>query len=297
LGHLAIELTRRLERAAHLRADCIRADVVTLNSRVSIEDPDTERLNQYTLVLPGDNDVDPSAARLSVLSPLGWNILGRREGDVVQFQVHGSGSRQVRIKQVEFQPEADRARGHARGALDAHGTSATHPEHPLERLCSHLYEPFQLTFARHAEQLLPQDDEVEVEATHKGLLLRGETEATLEHAAELLRDYFGNQIRVGPAIVRYHEGTTLEEPHMGLRVRCSPEHFEAVRADLRARDASIMASKIDLACGEVRATAPLAKLMGYARSLAKFTSGTAYEVMWLSHYAPAEVPPPDDPAA
>jgi hypothetical protein len=172
-----------------------------------------------------------------------------------------------------------------------------HPEYPLERLCSHLYEPFQLTFARHAEQLLPQEDEVEVEATHRGLVLRGETEAALEHAVEMLRDYFGEQIRIGPAVVRYHNGSTLEEPHMGLRVRCSPEHFEAIKADLIARDALIVAAEIHPACGEVRATAPLAKLMGYARSLDKLASGTAHQVMWLSHYAPTQAPPPDDTAA
>jgi regulator of nucleoside diphosphate kinase len=287
-GHLAVELTRRLERAIHVRSDCIRPDIVTLNSCVSVEDPDTGHLNQYTLVLPGDNEVDPGSARLSVLAPLGWRILGRREGDMVQFRVPGSGSRRARIKRIDFQPEAERARG----VIDSHDArqgAASHAEYPLELLCTHLYDPFQLTFARHAEQLLTQEDDVEVEATHQGLVLRGATEAALEHAVEQLRSYFGNQIHVGRASIRYHEGTRFEEPHMGLRVRCSPEHFEAIKADLIARGGSILVSQIDPVCGEIRATAPLAQLLGYRRSLAQLTSDTAHEVMWLSHYAPAEV--------
>jgi translation elongation factor EF-G len=74
---------------------------------------------------------------------------------------------------------------------------------------------------------------------------------------------------------------------MGLRVRCSPEHFETIMGDLIARGALIVTSKIEPACGEIRATAPLARLIGYGRSLARITAGTAREVMWLSHYARA----------
>jgi hypothetical protein len=196
--------------------------------------------------------------------------------------------------------EAERARGHACRALDSHDANSVlgkHTEYPLERLCTHLYEPFQLTFARHAEQLLAHDDEVVVEATHRGLILRGETETSFDHAKEQLQGFFGNQIRIGAATIRYHDGATLEEPYMGLRVRCLPEHFEAIKADLIARGGLIVVSKIDPACGEIRATAPLAQLMGYARRLAELTSGTGHGMMWLSHYARAEVPPPPNDSA
>ena len=174
---------------------------------------------------------------------------------------------------------------------------ATDPEYPLERICSHCYAPFQLTFARQAAQLVREADEVDVEATHRGLLLRGETEEAFVHSVQLLRDYFGNQIRIGPAVVRYHNGATVEEPHMGLRVLCGPEHFEPVKADLDARDAVIVASEIGPTCAVIRATVPLAKVLGYASHLAKQTSGTAHHSMWLSHYAPLEVWPPDNTAA
>jgi regulator of nucleoside diphosphate kinase len=300
LGDSLAELARSLKCAVQVRSDCIRADVVTLDSRVSIEDPETGCLNEYTLVLPGEFGVDHSVDGLSVLAPLGWEILSRREGDWVQFRTPGNGSRRAKIRRIHFQPEAERAQACARGADHPHRERQEHPmhpEYPLERLCSLLYEPFQLTFAQHAEQVLREEDQVQVEATHRGLVLRGETEAAFEHSVRMLRNYYGNQIDVGPAAVRYHNGTTVEEPLMGLRVNCSREHFEAVRADLSLRNAVVVASDIGPARAVIRAVVPLEKLLGYATRLAQLTSGTAHEVMWLSHYASMNTPSPDDTAA
>jgi translation elongation factor EF-G len=82
-----------------------------------------------------------------------------------------------------------------------------------------------------------------------------------------------------------------------LRVRCLPEHFVAVKTDLEARGASIEDSECTPAYAVVRATAPLARLIGYSWNLAKLTAGTAHEVMWLSHYAPIKTPPPNGNAA
>jgi hypothetical protein len=161
---------------------------------------------------------------------------------------------------------------------------ATHPEYPLERVCIHRYEPFQLTFARHAQQLLAEVEEIEAEASHRGLVLRGETEAALEQPVQLPRDYFGSQISVGEPMVRYHHGLSVEEPHMRLRVRCLAKHFDAVRADLESRDALIVRSHRTSTLGVLLATAPLARLLGYSRSLAQLTAGTAQGVLCLSHY-------------
>jgi regulator of nucleoside diphosphate kinase len=299
LGDSLADLARSLKSAVQVPSDRIGADVVTLDSRVSIEDPETGSLNEYTLVLPGELVVDHCGDRLSVLAPLGWEILGRREGDWVQFRVPGNGSRRARIRSIHFQPEAERAQTYPRGANHPHGAhrgNGMHSQYPLERLCSHLYEPFQLTFARHAEQVLREKDEVGLEATHKGLVLRGETEAAFEHSVQLLRNYYGNQINVGPAAVRYHIGTTVEEPLMGVRVNFSPEHFDVVAADLNMRRAVMVASHIGPARAEIRVVAPLAKLLGYAARLTQLTSGTAHSAMWLSHYAPAEMPSPDETA-
>jgi hypothetical protein len=172
-----------------------------------------------------------------------------------------------------------------------------HPEFPLERTCFHRYEPFQLTFARHALQLLPEDDRAFFEASHRGLVLRAETEAALERPIEILKDYFGNQISIGRPTVRHHQGTTLEEPHMVVRVRCKPEHFEAIRADLITRNAVVLETEVKPTFCVLRATAPLARLLGYAQSLAELTDKSAHEVMWLSHYAPVQESSPPGGAA
>lgn len=172
-----------------------------------------------------------------------------------------------------------------------------HPEYPIERICRHLREPFQLTFARQAQQVLPKEEEIEVEAIPQGLAIRGETETALQRPVEILQDYFGNQLSVGEATIRYHNGVTLEEPHMGVRVRCARKYFHAVKADLQARRALLVSCEITPASGVVRASAPLAQLIGYAQALADLTSGTAHQVMWLSHYAPVQSWPPDGHAA
>jgi len=172
-----------------------------------------------------------------------------------------------------------------------------HPEYPLERICSHRYQPFQLTFARHAMQLIAQRDDIELEATHRGLILRAETEAALDGAIRTLQEHYGSQLRAGATTVRYHSGASLEEPHMVVRVSCQPKYLEAVRADLLARHARILEAEATPTRVIVRATAPLLGLIGYGWSLARLTSGTARETMRLSHYAPAESPPPDGDAA
>ncbi len=185
---------------------------------------------------------------------------------------------------------ADQARiGHERGTH--------HPEYPLERVCRHLYQPFQLKFARQAEQLLTKQDDLEVVCSHAGLTIRAETDEILRNPVETLRSFYGSQLHVGPATIRYHNATTLEEPWMGLRVRCAPVYFEAIKADLRMRQATIVGSELRPRIGLIYASAPLSKLVGYGVDLAKLTRGTAQQLMWLSHYAPVNILPPDGDAA
>jgi hypothetical protein len=176
---------------------------------------------------------------------------------------------------------------------DRGGTESVHeahPEYPLERVCVHLYEPFQLKFARHAEQILSVTCELEVEIGDHGLTLRGETESELELAATILRNFYGYQIRIGPLRVRYHRGEALEEPFMGVRVRCDIDWTAAVKADLIARRAVIVSSELVRGTAFVRALAPLARLIGFPTALRMIAGASARQLMWLSHYAPAQGP-------
>lgn len=80
--------------------------VVTLNSRVRVRPLGADAAREFTLVVPGQADVQ--RGRLSVLTPVGGALLGRREGDVVTCEAP-AGRVHYKIEAVLYQPEADGA--------------------------------------------------------------------------------------------------------------------------------------------------------------------------------------------
>lgn len=162
--------------------------------------------------------------------------------------------------------------------------------HPLECICSHRKEQFQLKFARQAIRFLPLRPDRSFEVSPRGLIVSGETEASPESVIEVLKSVYGEDLRVGELTIRYRQGAIIEEPYMGVRVLCSATHFEAVRDDLMSRGAVICDAELSPPIGVVRATASLAKLLGCSQHLAKLTEVKARQVIWLSHYAPLPTP-------
>ena len=161
--------------------------------------------------------------------------------------------------------------------------------HPLEIICSHRAEQIQLMFALRAIELLPTRVDYSIAASIHGLVLCGETETALQPAVELLKSVFGDELRVSEVTIRYrHGGSGIEEPYMGVRVSCPVVHFEAVKNDLAARTAVVLDSEVTSPVAVLRASVPMAKLLGYSQQLAALTSGTAREVIWFSHYAPIQ---------
>jgi len=100
--HLAM-LEEELDRARLVAAGRLPADVVTMNSRVSMTDLDTGKEMTYTLVFP--RDADFSQGKISVLAPIGTAILGYRAGDVIEWNVP-AGKRKFRVEEILHQPEA-----------------------------------------------------------------------------------------------------------------------------------------------------------------------------------------------
>jgi regulator of nucleoside diphosphate kinase len=82
----------------------IAPDVVTVNSKVTFRDELSGVLNTVTLVYPRDFSL--SERRISVLSPVGRALLGRRVGDVAPLDVPGGAERRIRIVELHYQPEA-----------------------------------------------------------------------------------------------------------------------------------------------------------------------------------------------
>lgn len=78
---------------------------------------------------------------------------------------------------------------------------------------------------------------------------------------------------------------------MGLRIRCAPKHYEALRRDLIGRGAVLKDAEVNRLCAVLRASAPLAALVGYPTHVKDTTQATAQLVMWLSHYEPVDAPP------
>jgi len=101
------ELEEELDRAEVVAAEDVSPDVVTMHSTVRVRDLDSERSVVYTLVFPGEADIDRQ--RISVLAPIGTALIGYRVGDLLEWATPG-GTRRLRIEDVLFQPEAAEGR-------------------------------------------------------------------------------------------------------------------------------------------------------------------------------------------
>lgn len=96
-------LELELSRAQVVAPAAVPADVVTMNSRVHLQDLDTQEEMIMTLVFPGDADI--AQDKISVLAPIGTAILGYRVGDVFTWNVP-DGVRRLQVEEVLYQPEA-----------------------------------------------------------------------------------------------------------------------------------------------------------------------------------------------
>jgi regulator of nucleoside diphosphate kinase len=118
LKHLLAELTRQsrgmqagvdtleeiLDLARVVHPGKVPVNVVTMNSRVLYEDLRTQEKGTVTIVYPAD--ADPSASKISVLSPVGAALLGESENQEVELPLPHGQSRRIRIVNVLYQPEA-----------------------------------------------------------------------------------------------------------------------------------------------------------------------------------------------
>jgi regulator of nucleoside diphosphate kinase len=102
VGDGAEALHETLDGARLVASAEIAADIVTMNSEETIEDPSGAR-QVVKLAYPAD--ASPAEGKISVLSPLGNALLGARAGSSVSFATPG-GERSIRIAEIRFQPEA-----------------------------------------------------------------------------------------------------------------------------------------------------------------------------------------------
>ena len=97
-----------MKSALMFEATATPPDVVTIDSRIVIEDLYSGELKQIELVFP--EEADPPAGRLSVLSAIGCAVLGHAVGDRVVVETD-KGSLPLRIAALVYQPEASLMQG------------------------------------------------------------------------------------------------------------------------------------------------------------------------------------------
>jgi regulator of nucleoside diphosphate kinase len=97
------DLREELNRAVVVESADIPEDIVTMNSRIDIENLDSDKITTLQLVYPDDANIDEQ--KISIFSPIGTAIIGYRVGDIIDWPVP-SGMKKFKIKTIHYQPEA-----------------------------------------------------------------------------------------------------------------------------------------------------------------------------------------------
>jgi regulator of nucleoside diphosphate kinase len=94
------KLQQLLETADTVAPEEVPADVVTMNSQMRLKDEEQDREMTLSLVFPADalRDGDFERMKVSVLTPIGLSLLGRRVGETVEGR--------IRVQELLYQPEA-----------------------------------------------------------------------------------------------------------------------------------------------------------------------------------------------
>ncbi|PKN85007.1 MAG: transcription elongation factor GreAB [Chloroflexi bacterium HGW-Chloroflexi-8] len=96
-------LKKELDRAKIVAPELIPSNIITMNSRVVLQDIETGEEETYTLVFPEDADIELN--KVSVLAPIGTGMIGYEVGDVFDWPVP-SGFRNLKVMKIIYQPEA-----------------------------------------------------------------------------------------------------------------------------------------------------------------------------------------------
>jgi regulator of nucleoside diphosphate kinase len=91
-----------LESAEVVASDAMPPDVVTMNTQVVLQDHTSGERRVVRVVFPGD--ADPATGLISVLEPLGVELLGASPGRTIECDLP-DGVHRLRVEQVLYQPE------------------------------------------------------------------------------------------------------------------------------------------------------------------------------------------------
>jgi len=103
-GFLHLEgLTKELMKAKVVGAAHVPSDVITMNSKVILNDVERGTSEQYVLVFPQNANEEEN--KVSILSPIGTAMIGCRVGHVFDVTTV-TGRKRMMVEQLLYQPEA-----------------------------------------------------------------------------------------------------------------------------------------------------------------------------------------------
>lgn len=97
------KLDEELRKAEIVDPKNVPPDVITMNSKVRVQNLESRESSIYHLVFPGE--ADPKQNRVSILAPVGVALIGYRIGDIIEWEVP-AGIRKMKIEEIVYQPEA-----------------------------------------------------------------------------------------------------------------------------------------------------------------------------------------------
>ena len=90
-------LSSELKRAIIVKKSAFPLHAIGLNSKVSVQDLDTHKVFDFTLVMPAEANVRDH--KVSVLTPMGAALIGFRQSEEVQWKVP-AGLKKFKILEV-----------------------------------------------------------------------------------------------------------------------------------------------------------------------------------------------------
>lgn len=101
-AYLLADVLKRVKPSLLVAHNSTPPQVVTMNSRVLVQNLRTKQRIEVTLVFP--DEADEIENKISILEPLGAALLGYGIGETVQYATP-AGSVWMKIERVSYQPE------------------------------------------------------------------------------------------------------------------------------------------------------------------------------------------------
>lgn len=102
-GNCLKQLNQDLEKARIVAPSDIPADVITMNSKIVLLDESDKSTEEWVLCFPQTADIYEN--KISVLSPLGIELLGSKMNDVIEWETP-RGVNKAKVQSISYQPEA-----------------------------------------------------------------------------------------------------------------------------------------------------------------------------------------------